>query len=30
MGEGIADAFMRPYNYRVWGVPTTQVGHLPS
>ena len=25
MGEGIADVFMRPYNFRVWGVPTTQV-----
>jgi len=25
MGEGIADIFMRPYNYKVWGVPTTMV-----
>ncbi|KAI9633342.1 uncharacterized protein MKK02DRAFT_39323 [Dioszegia hungarica] len=25
MGEGIADVFMRPYNFRVWGVPTTQM-----
>jgi hypothetical protein len=25
MGEGIADVFMRPYNFRVWGVPTTEV-----
>jgi protoporphyrinogen oxidase len=30
MGEGIADAFMRPYNYRVWGVPTTDVRAEPS
>ncbi|KAF7551043.1 hypothetical protein G7046_g7828 [Stylonectria norvegica] len=22
-GEGIADIFMRPYNYKVWAVPTT-------
>ena len=25
MGEGIADIFMRPYNYKVWAVPTTHV-----
>ena len=23
MGEGLADLFMRPYNYKVWAVPTT-------
>lgn len=25
MGEGIADIFMRPYNYKVWAVPTTHM-----
>jgi protoporphyrinogen oxidase len=25
MGTGIADLFMRPYNYKVWAVPTTEV-----
>ncbi len=25
MGEGIANLFMRPYNYKVWAVPTTFV-----
>lgn len=25
MGTGIADVFMRPYNYKVWAVPTTKV-----
>lgn len=25
MGEGIADLFMRPYNYKVWAVPTTHM-----
>lgn len=25
MGSGIADIFMRPYNYKVWAVPTTKV-----
>lgn len=25
MGEGIANLFMRPYNFKVWAVPTTQV-----
>jgi protoporphyrinogen oxidase len=24
-GEGVADIFMRPYNYKVWAVPTTKV-----
>tara|TARA_B110000208_G_scaffold141572_1_gene170866 strand:- start:1586 stop:2212 length:627 start_codon:yes stop_codon:yes gene_type:complete len=23
MGEGIADVFMRPYNFKVWAIPTT-------
>jgi len=29
MGTGIADLFMRPYNFKVWAVPTTKVsqGH---
>jgi len=22
MGSGIADMFMRPYNFKVWGIPT--------
>ena len=26
MGEGIADIFMRPYNYKVWAVPPVKVG----
>ena len=25
VGKGIADIFMRPYNYKVWAVPTTKV-----
>ncbi|BFZ64916.1 hypothetical protein YB2330_006069 [Saitoella coloradoensis] len=25
MGEGIADLFMRPYNFKVWAVPTTRM-----
>jgi protoporphyrinogen oxidase len=25
MGEGIADVFMRPYNFKVWGVTPAQV-----
>lgn len=25
MGEGLANIFMRPYNYKVWAVPTTDV-----
>jgi protoporphyrinogen oxidase len=30
MGEGIANLFMRPYNYKVWAVPTTFVcGKIP-
>lgn len=29
MGEGIADLFMRPYNYKVWAVPTQDVRSLP-
>jgi protoporphyrinogen oxidase len=28
MGTGIADLFMRPYNYKVWAVPTTKVSEL--
>lgn len=24
-GAGLADCFMRPYNYKVWAVPTTKV-----
>lgn len=24
-GYGVADLFMRPYNYKVWAVPTTKV-----
>jgi protoporphyrinogen oxidase len=24
-GKGVADAFMRPYNYKVWAVPTTKM-----
>ena len=27
MGVGIADIFMRPYNFKVWAVPTTKVSH---
>lgn len=27
MGTGIADLFMRPYNYKVWAVPTTKVSN---
>jgi hypothetical protein len=27
MGTGIADLFMRPYNFKVWAVPTTKVRH---
>jgi len=29
MGEGIANIFMRPYNYKVWAVPTTKVCAAP-
>lgn len=25
MGEHLANIFMRPYNYKVWAVPTTKV-----
>lgn len=25
MGDGLADIFMRPYNFKVWAVPTTKV-----
>jgi protoporphyrinogen oxidase len=25
MGAGIADLFMRPYNFKVWAVPTTHM-----
>ena len=25
MGAGIADIFMRPYNFKVWAVPTTHM-----
>ncbi|KAI9666415.1 MAG: hypothetical protein M1821_004351 [Bathelium mastoideum] len=25
MGKGVADAFMTPYNYKVWAVPTTKM-----
>lgn len=25
MGVGLADLFMRPYNFKVWAVPTTKV-----
>jgi protoporphyrinogen oxidase len=28
VGVGIADLFMRPYNFKVWAVPTTKVGVL--
>ena len=30
MGVGIADVFMRPYNYKVWAVPTTKVRPHPT
>ena len=29
-GEGIANIFMRPYNYKVWAVPTTDVSSASS
>lgn len=25
LGTGIADIYMRPYNFKVWAVPTTKV-----
>ena len=28
MGEGIADIFMRPYNFKVWAVPPSKVRTL--
>ena len=28
VGEGIANIFMRPYNYKVWAVPTTKVNNF--
>jgi protoporphyrinogen oxidase len=28
-GKGVADIFMRPYNYKVWAVPTTKVRERP-
>lgn len=28
MGVGIADIFMRPYNFKVWAVPTTKVCYV--
>lgn len=30
MGTGIADLFMRPYNFKVWAVPTTKVCRITS
>lgn len=30
MGTGIADLFMRPYNFKVWAVPTTKVCLPPT
>lgn len=29
-GVGIADMFMRPYNYKVWAVPTSKVSRIPT
>lgn len=29
-GVGIADIFMRPYNFKVWAVPTTKVCFFPT
>jgi len=29
MGVGLADLFMRPYNFKVWAVPTTKVSLPP-
>ena len=30
MGTGIADLFMRPYNFKVWAVPTQKVSSTVS
>lgn len=27
-GKGLADLFMRPYNFKVWAVPTTEVNQM--
>ena len=27
LGEGIADIYMRPYNFKIWAHPTTQLSH---
>ena len=29
MGKGVADLFMRPYNFKVWAFPTTDVSRFP-
>ena len=29
-GVGVADLFMRPYNFKVWAVPTTKVSFILS
>ncbi len=28
MGEGVANAFMRPYNFKVWAVPPIKVSSV--
>lgn len=30
MGVGVADQFMRPYNFKVWATPTTEVSFIGS
>lgn len=30
MGQGLADLFMRPYNFKVWAVPTEDVSYHPT
>lgn len=30
MGDGIADIFMRPYNFKVWAVPPEKVCFVPE
>lgn len=30
MGAGIADIFMRPYNFKVWAIPTSLVSLITS